>query len=174
MSVDQLTIDLVASCDHIITIFCNIDLDDFYRHFLAIVIHKRFIRYKRRIRQIVGNGIFRRYRKCFHFVQCRLSFRIRIGIRRKWNTRNQHRRQCHDADHFLCPSAEGSPQISVLLVPVIKIIFSKHIFLHHNRLSSIVTDHSPVIFCFPPIPRFFSHFLYAFFLAFGTFTTAFL
>ena len=47
-------------------------------------------------------------------------------------------------------------------------------FLHRNRLSSIVTDHSPVIFCFPPIPRFFSHFLYAFFFSFGTFTTAFL
>ena len=119
MSVDQLTIDLVASCDHIITIFCNIDLDDFYRHFLAIVIHKRFIRYKRRIRQIVGNGIFRRYRKCFHFVQCRLSFRIRIGIRYKWNACKHRRRQCCNADDFFCLSANLS---------VVKIILSSHNF----------------------------------------------
>ena len=55
------------------------------------------------------------------------------------------------------------------------------VFTHFFQLTAIIlklfcnTDHTfATIFCFPPIPRFFSHFLYAFFLAFGTFTTAFL
>ena len=119
MGIDQRTIDLIASRNLIISIFCNIDLDDFYHRLPAKIIHDCFVRYKRCIRQIVGSSIFRRYRKCFHFLQCRLSFRIRIGIRYKWNAGKHRRRQCCNADDFFCLSANLS---------VVKIILSSHNF----------------------------------------------
>ena len=44
--IDQRSIDLVVSCDDIIPIFCNIDLNYFLRNFFPKAVHDRFVRQK--------------------------------------------------------------------------------------------------------------------------------